>query len=517
MDILLMQKNTAEADKLSEKTISFWKNSVEYIDCYEQLTDFSFNSRAKIVAAISQVYSDHKVEYNGLNLEYLTMRNRLSKMHPDFDTVLLANSAWIKDYFSLVNSVAWNKIKLKQYKEAQQMLLEHIIRLATIDYTNRNTKEDKYCLPERKGSHFNSGFPNDVMGYLLGNIAITYIGLDQPEKAKIIYSALKYPDLRICGYKLKLSVYDEQAAEDINFCELFEQDIDVLGLKNINILDFKNYILKDDFIVLDSFGGRKLTLKKYIEGDPYYLKSYESKAPLIWMTENLSVKKFRNGDEVMEAKNEYEWIRAYANKQPAWCYYNFDPANGIKYGALYNIYAVIDSRCLAPKGYHIPSYDEWELYLQSIGPVKMAGLKLRSASGWKEAGEKSGNGTNESNFNGLPGGKVSFNTNRLTKNFDVEAGGGGICSLANRCYCCKDKIENNNLFGQYETPFSICHGGIFDGIGECGYWWSLSNDKDKNNFLIRVLCSSDDRILATNESLTEFNTFRGYSVRCLKD
>ena len=74
----------------------------------------------------------------------------------------------------------------------------------------------------------------------------------------------------------------------------------------------------------------------------------------IWMTKNLDVSKFRNGDPIPEAKTDEEWVKAGENKQPAWCYYENNPANGAKYGKLYNWYAVSDARGLAPVGYHIP-------------------------------------------------------------------------------------------------------------------------------------------------------------------
>ena len=51
-----------------------------------------------------------------------------------------------------------------------------------------------------------------------------------------------------------------------------------------------------------------------------------------WMTENLNVDRFRNGDLIPEAKTSEEWLHAGKNKQPAWCYYNNEISNGVKYG-----------------------------------------------------------------------------------------------------------------------------------------------------------------------------------------
>lgn len=80
----------------------------------------------------------------------------------------------------------------------------------------------------------------------------------------------------------------------------------------------------------------------------------------IWMTENLNVDKFKNGELIPEAKTNEEWVKAGNEKQPAWCYYENNSENGKKYGKLYNWYAVYDYRGLAPKGWHIPKKEEFE-------------------------------------------------------------------------------------------------------------------------------------------------------------
>jgi len=120
----------------------------------------------------------------------------------------------------------------------------------------------------------------------------------------------------------------------------------------------------------------------------------------VWMTKNLDVSVFRNGDPIPEAKSDEEWKSAGDNKQPAWCYYKNDPANGTKYGKLYNWYAVSDSRGLAPVGYHIPSDAEWTILTDYLGGADIAGAKMKSKQDWCA----NGNGTNSSGFSGLPGG-----------------------------------------------------------------------------------------------------------------
>ncbi len=178
----------------------------------------------------------------------------------------------------------------------------------------------------------------------------------------------------------------------------------------------------------------------------------------IWMTENLNVDRFRNGDLIPEAKTVDEWELAGENKQPAWCYYNNDPVNGEKYGKLYNWYAVNDSRGLAPAGYHIPSDSEWTTLTTYLGGEDIATSKLKSNSGWNE----NGNGTNSTGFSGLPGG-----------------------------------FRNNY--------------GTFNSIGFSGYWWS-STENDTNDAWYRSLYCIYGNV-GRDDSLKQ----DGFSVRCLKD
>jgi len=124
----------------------------------------------------------------------------------------------------------------------------------------------------------------------------------------------------------------------------------------------------------------------------------------IWMTENLNVSVYRNGDSIPEAKTSTEWTNAGRNKKGAWCYYDNKTENGEKTGKLYNFYAVSDPRGLAPEGWMIPSSDDFEEMANSFGVEKKAGANFRSASGWNE----DGNGTNESGFSGLPGGMRNY-------------------------------------------------------------------------------------------------------------
>ena len=115
----------------------------------------------------------------------------------------------------------------------------------------------------------------------------------------------------------------------------------------------------------------------------------------VWTSKNLDVSTYRNGDVIPQVKDENAWAKLTTG---AWCYYDNDASNGRKYGKLYNWYAVNDPRGLAPKGYHIPTDEEWTTLIDYL--VGEAGKKMKSTSGWFLYG----NGTNSSRFSGLPGG-----------------------------------------------------------------------------------------------------------------
>ena len=106
----------------------------------------------------------------------------------------------------------------------------------------------------------------------------------------------------------------------------------------------------------------------------------------------------------------------------SWCY-NDDPANCAKYGRLYTWAAAMDSvgewstngkgcgygkecsatspvRGVCPKGWHLPSRDEWEALFTAVGGSSTAGSKLKSATGWSSGG----NGTDTFGFSSLPAG-----------------------------------------------------------------------------------------------------------------
>lgn len=107
----------------------------------------------------------------------------------------------------------------------------------------------------------------------------------------------------------------------------------------------------------------------------------------VWMSENLGVVTFRNGDIIPQAQSREDWSRAGFDEKPAWCYY-IETVNGndslvTNHGKLYNSYAVNDPRGLAPHGWHIPLESEWILMTDYVQNTKKNYIDLFSIAGWK--------------------------------------------------------------------------------------------------------------------------------------
>lgn len=118
----------------------------------------------------------------------------------------------------------------------------------------------------------------------------------------------------------------------------------------------------------------------------------------VWKTKNLNTITFRNGDTLLHARSNEEWVNAAKNQIPAWCYADNNDSNGELYGKLYNYWAVIDQRGLAPIGWRIPTDTDFAGLVASVGASSAD--KLKSTTLW----ENGGNGSNSTGFNAFPGG-----------------------------------------------------------------------------------------------------------------
>ena len=130
-----------------------------------------------------------------------------------------------------------------------------------------------------------------------------------------------------------------------------------------------------------------------------------------WMAQNLNYAYLQPTDELDSSSFCY-------NNSAEYC---------AKYGRLYLWSAAMDSvgtwsldgkgcgygvecspqspvRGICPKGWHLPSKNEWNVLVSGLGGASWAGVKLKSISGWKN----NGNGTDDYGFTALP---VGYMTN----------------------------------------------------------------------------------------------------------
>jgi uncharacterized protein (TIGR02145 family) len=176
-----------------------------------------------------------------------------------------------------------------------------------------------------------------------------------------------------------------------------------------------------------------------------------------WMSENLAVSHFRNGDTIPEVRSDSEWEKSGNEGKPAWCYEDNNPGNDNKYGKLYNWYAVSDLRGLAPDRWHVPSDAEWLKLTTYMGGPVFAALKMRTSGLTGEGNKETGN------------------------DFKSPAGG----------------TRNNH--------------GIFYSSGSYGYWWS-STEFNSSKAWIRILDYLHCYVNSPN-----FSKQYGLSVRCIQD
>ena len=123
-----------------------------------------------------------------------------------------------------------------------------------------------------------------------------------------------------------------------------------------------------------------------------------------WADKNLDVTYFRNGDKIKQITSGTEWMMAGINKEPAWCYFEFDAENGKKYGKLYNGFAVLDKRGLAPKGWRIPSDADFKKLENHID---------------KNANKLKADNSTETGFTALYSGNINFSGSFMGELFCV--------------------------------------------------------------------------------------------------
>ena len=181
--------------------------------------------------------------------------------------------------------------------------------------------------------------------------------------------------------------------------------------------------------------------------------------------------KSRNGDIIGTTFPATKDITSETTPKYQWSY-NGDEVNVAKYGRLYTWYAVVDTRNIAPTGWHVATDAEWttlETYVSThVGTSVFVAKALASTTGWDTSSNSGDIGNNlfinnYSGFSGLPGGYRDF----------------------------------------YDGAFSI--------VGSGGYWWS-STAYDTSNAWRRHLYYNTSNVGRLNSTKS-----RGFSVRCVRD
>jgi len=153
----------------------------------------------------------------------------------------------------------------------------------------------------------------------------------------------------------------------------------------------------------------------------------------VWMAENLKVTHYRDGTPINHVTDNSQWAHLSTG---AYCAYDNSESTADIYGYLYNWFAVTDVHNIAPKGWHVPTDEEWKELEMYLGMSQ------------SEADDTGYRGTNE-------GSKLA-----------------GRADLWPDC-----SLENDGAFG--ESGFSALPGGYrdsdngtFSGIGSFATFWS---------------------------------------------
>lgn len=124
----------------------------------------------------------------------------------------------------------------------------------------------------------------------------------------------------------------------------------------------------------------------------------------VWMSKNLSITNYQNGDPIIPIQNENEWGLKSHNEEMPLCYFPGNDKSKIeKYGVLYNYYVLEDSRGLAPDGWRIPNSQDWNELIEYLGDSNETINKIKKDRGWKSG--QNGNGS--IGFNAFPTGYLS--------------------------------------------------------------------------------------------------------------
>ena len=198
----------------------------------------------------------------------------------------------------------------------------------------------------------------------------------------------------------------------------------------------------------------------------------------VWMAENLRTTHYNDGTPVTLDTSIWTYP-----KTERYCYYeNTTNADSIKkFGALYTWQAV-DTKKLAPSGWHVPSYEEWETLKNYL-----------ITKGYNYDGTISGNKIGKS----------------LAAQEDwIESTNKGAIG---------NDLSKNNITGFSAYPAGIrCYDGYFEDIGERTCFWSSTECDSVHPWHMYAyytyLNNNNGYLFGSN-----FHRGCGLSVRCVRD
>lgn len=198
----------------------------------------------------------------------------------------------------------------------------------------------------------------------------------------------------------------------------------------------------------------------------------------VWMAENLRTTHYNDGTPVTLDTSIWTYP-----KTERYCYYEntTNPDSIKKFGALYTWQAV-DTKKLAPSGWHVPSYDEWET-LKNYLIIK----------GYNYDGTVSGNKIGKSLA--------------AKEDWIASTNKGAI----------GNDLSKNNITGFSAYPGGIrCYDGYFEDIGERTCFWSSTDCDSVHPWHMYAYYTYLDY---NNGYLFGSNFHRGcgLSVRCVQD
>ena len=265
---------------------------------------------------------------------------------------------------------------------------------------------------------------------------------------------------------------DSGVFKDTLSCSAFDAEPEVLAVKT---------------------GGSKYDSLKNTLTDLRDKKTYRTTTigTQIWMAENLNF------------EYEYKLDFGYKTMGPL-VYRNYSSPDKVEYGRYYTWAAAMDSlgefsssgkgcgefttcspsypvRGVCPEGWHLPSKDEWDVLISTVGGAYSASRRLKSTDGW----DNGGNGSDSYGFSALPAGYMSESS--VFDGDMIEYGDKFIFFTSSEYNDAKVYIMNLDYSGGYDINLDNC-GSILEGI-KCFA---------KNNVIMPVRCLRDAPAVGTS-------------------